>query len=331
MRHNTYRRIEQAFNSLGITLAQPIAEATDTAMAESVTNTFVTVSDTSDTEYLVRFNGKLWPPFTRTNEHDNLVELNRKGFFTNVLFNDPKHGFQLCQQVDSNACFASMLKSQLDSSAITAIGQQIRSLHAHAKLKGDFTLHKTVENSLWPYEQATTAKAQLIKEFYPSISALMLVLHRQTEYRVSSHNDLLPSSIYHSEDEPTFVDWEYAGNNHRSYDLALFAVKSKLDHKQQRALLEAYDPGNLYDTEYTFHLMKPVVNFLLMLWNKETTDTSIEQGRLLLQATMLSLFQVTAIQSARCLITETRLGLFKPASPVETTAHKAGDDLAMVL
>ena len=64
----------------------------------------------------------------------------------------------------------------------------------------------------------------------------------------------------------SLVDWEYAGENHRSYDLAFFSIKKELTPVQESQFLKSYDAEDSLNTRYNVSLMKPVIIYLSLLW-----------------------------------------------------------------
>jgi len=64
---------------------------------------------------------------------------------------------------------------------------------------------------------------------------------------VPCHDDLLPGNLIETADEILLVDWEYAGNGHRYFDLGNLAVNNGFDEAAERLLLEAYfgEPGTV--------------------------------------------------------------------------------------
>lgn len=305
-----FKRIESAFKKLNISLSKPLNESDAHFMAESVTNQFFKVKDSLNRSYLVRMNGKLWPPFTRKGEDDNLSELKRHKIGTNVIYNDKAMAFQISRLHRSSRTFESAHNENNSKSLLNATALAIKTVHKVPGFKGSFSVPHTVNKA---YRRLAQARQSQTEDIYQMIIMVLKVLYTEKENHVSSHNDLLPSSVYWKNNRVTFVDWEYSGENHRAYDLALFAIKSSLSASQEQYLISRYDRDGSLDLSYSFSLMKPVVSFLLMLWASaaaESTHTSLPS---LLSGVQAHAQEAYVSHSARTLLTENRLGFFDSA------------------
>lgn len=141
--------------------------------------------------------------------------------------------------------------------------------------------------------------------YYKIIIALLITINSDKKNRVLSHNDLESSSVYVNNDQVSFVDWEYSGKNHRSYDLTLFSIKSSLSSEQENDLTNTYDAKNTFDTKYFVTLMKPIIYFLYMLW--KTPKNSIMHESLYFLNLNSSLQEAIFYQSSRVLFSEAKI------------------------
>ncbi len=138
-----------------------------------------------------------------------------------------------------------------------------------------------------------------------------------------SHNDLLPSSIYLDKDQISFVDWEYSAENHRSYDLSLFSIKSSLTPEQEQKLVTSYDVSGSLNMQYSVAVMKPIVNFLLLLWNMSSKQANAITANILLHSLTMNIQDVISKQSARMLLSEMKFCLFhNNKQPVKLISDK---------
>lgn len=258
------RKIEAAFKNYGIKLKDKIDDSIKYAMQDSVTNQFLKVEDINGNQYLIRINGKLWPPFTREAEDDNLRHLKESNITNNVIINDNTHGFQICHFYNEANRFSKLNKDGNFEEFLMNIALGIKKYHEIGHFNNKYPINSTVNSS---FQRLEKTEQEQLKPHYEIVLSMLYALNSDAENHVSSHNDLLPSSIYVKNANVTFVDWEYSGESHRSYDLSLFAIKAKLTPQQEQKLVTAYDSSGNKNIPYSMAMMKPVVNFLLLIWN----------------------------------------------------------------
>jgi thiamine kinase-like enzyme len=268
--------IQRAFNELEIQPKTPLHLSSFAYMEESVTNKFIKVAALDGTVYLVRINGQLWPPFSRTSEESNLNNLQFNSIDTTVIYNNKNKGIQICKLRDKKSCF-SELNTNYRVLFFIFLAKQLRYIHNTCQFEGNYPVQKTIFSS---FNRLPQKSQRFLNRYYGLVMLLIGALCRDTKNHVSSHNDLLPSSIYMKDDLTglSIVDWEYSAKNHRSYDLAFFLIKARTSAKEERQLLRAYDPSDSLNTHYNVSLMKPVIRFLLMTWASPSSgviDTDI--------------------------------------------------------
>jgi len=98
--------------------------------------------------------------------------------------------------------------------------------------------------------------------------------------------------------------------NHRSYDLSLLSIKSSFTPEQEQRLVENYNNGKTDDLSYSVAMMKPIVNFLLLLWHSTSKNPDTFTADLLLATLTAGLENVTYKQTTRMLGSELRFGFF---------------------
>ncbi|KTD48626.1 choline kinase [Legionella rubrilucens] len=302
--------IQSEFNKRGILLKESVTEAKSHVFQEGITNQFLTVNDLSGKRYLIRINGKLWPPFTREGEHHNLEQLHKKGFDTALVANKPQEGFQICDLQDEATSFTQIHAKGHRLSAIQAVAKTIQQYHQLAHFESHYSFQQTLGSA--SRRLRNSGNIEMIAIYRVVVSIFSLITQDNNEF-VASHNDLLPSSIYFNGKKIVIVDWEYSGKNHRSYDLALFSLKSFLSPFEEAQLIKSYDPENDNRMEYWLPLMKAGVNFLLLLWQLNSSrDEGVHNALLLFKSLQSNLQEALMQQSAKSLFTEKRCLFFKP-------------------
>lgn len=268
--------ITDAFNHMGIKPKQSINSLDLINMAASVTNKFIIVTAHDEKKYLVRINGKLWPPFSRETEASNLSILSKNNISHNVIYNAPKHGFQICALPDKNTQTQRLGTDKPTS--LSKVGKALRQLHQIRGVQNEYYIDETLKQSFTRLDKTVQ---QSLKPYYDSTQQMLSVLGADNSHRVTSHNDLLPSSVYQRNDDVYLVDWEYAGRNHFLYDLALFSIKSGLSQHDDHRLLSSYDLNMDNHTNYLFLLMKTSVSFLILNWHLTTNPFHQDMAELI--------------------------------------------------
>ncbi|MFC7781636.1 phosphotransferase [Legionella taurinensis] len=302
--------IQREFNNRGIVLRESVTEAKSHAFQDGITNQFLILNDMSGKRYLIRINGKLWPPFTREGEHHNLEQLKKQGFDTALVANKPEEGFQICDLQDETKNFTRINVKGHRISAIQAVAKTIQKYHQLAHFESHYSFQQTLSSASRRLRASGNIEMTAI---YRVVVSIFSLITRDDKEFVASHNDLLPSSIYFNGEKTIIVDWEYSGKNHRSYDLALFSLKSCLSPVEESHLIKNYDPEGDNRMEYWLPLMKAGVNFLLLLWELNSSRDEGVHNALFLFKTLQSNLQDAFIQqSAKLVFTEKRCLFFKP-------------------
>jgi len=260
-----YAKIAAAFSKLGIHLSSTLADSQSLKL-----NRFLKVEDLHGNAYLVRMNGRLWSPFNRTDEDLNLKQLKALKISSNVIFNDPENGFQICKFPDEQSKFT---HAKNKNTLLYLIGTVIENYHAQANFNNKYRISSTLQNSFARLPAQDQIK---LNDIYQLILRMLLSLTNDQTHFVSSHNDLLASSVYCEAEQVSIVDWEYSGRNHRSYDLALFSLKASLTPEQETHLIAAYDPENNLNIRNSILIMKPVVSFLLFIWGLSSNSEQLD-------------------------------------------------------
>ena len=235
----------------------------DINLTESITNTFAQVSDIRGKKYLVRFDGKLWPPFSREHENRNLHQLQASGMRSYIIHNDPKNQFQI-SLLPNETKRLDMIKTRKKlKNSLYFVANEIRKLHSKNNFENNFHFPQVIKSS---YERLSEIQQAQLKVYFQFILGIVNTLSHQQDF-VPSHNDLIPSSIYVDRNSVTFVDLEYSANNIRSYDMALLSIKSAFTEQEEAQLISNYDPHRAFNMQDALTKTKPAVYFLLFLWS----------------------------------------------------------------
>ena len=213
------QEINDEFKRNGIILKEELDDSKKYVLQDSVTNQFMKVEDVNGNKYLVRINGKLWPPFTGEGENYNLNQLRENNIDTNVIVNNNKLGFQICHLSEENNKFSESTMS-IKTDSLNKIAREIKKFHRISDFKNHYPIAGTIDNSL---KRVPTPEQNKLSTYHMLILSMLDTINSDQKNMVSAHNDLLPSSIYIEKNKISFVDWEYSAQNHRGYDLALFS------------------------------------------------------------------------------------------------------------
>ena len=273
------------------------------------TNSYFKFQANSGVNYLLRLNGQLWSPFTRENESFNLTQLRESNISTNVLYNNPEQGFQISYLEEDVYRFTNLSNAVKNPTLFNNIGKAIRQFHDLKQFKNQFCLAAIITKS---FSYIQDYDVQLLMRFLPVILSLIATLIDDTNNLISSHNDLLASSIYCKNNEINCVDWEYSGENHRSYDLAFFSIDARLTPVQEAALVNSYDSTDHYNTVYSVTMMKPVIDFLRLQWSMASKKSSPQLKKDKLKWLVRDLFNAEQLHVSRLKTIQASIGFFKP-------------------
>ncbi len=196
-------KIELAFRKKKIQLKERITQTNRCYFDESLTNQFLQVEDVLGHHYLVRINGNLWPPFTRENEDHNLKRLDAHSLVTHVIENNVQNGFQISHLHDRSRQFAARQSVRNKQQLLQRLASAIKKYHQIGDFRNKFPVGPTL---LTAYNRLAKHQ-QLELETYQVLSLrIFLALSNDRSNFVSSHNDLLPTSVYFKNKQAYFVD-----------------------------------------------------------------------------------------------------------------------------
>jgi thiamine kinase-like enzyme len=277
--------IKTAFGELNIDLQHE--ELSDCSMLHSKTNKFMQVKAKDGEIYLIRINGKLWPPFERPSEANNLEMLRQKKIKTNVIHNGSE--FQICYFKPEEKRFSMIIDEDMKMECLEKVAESIKNYQAAVEFQNVLSIRKDLVEKA--FNQMLSDKKTKLNFYYEIIKKIIFVVEHDRKDHVSSHNDLLPSDIYYIDGEIIIVDWEYSALNHPFYDLAHLSVLSSLTMEQDQAFLTTYNKSikNFSIGQgHSFILMKAIISFLLLTWNRDPTKD--EQLTIKFQANLQDVF-----------------------------------------
>ena len=274
------KEVDSVLGGLGIH-TDPIEPSAAIKLANSVTNSFILAKtfmeqDKDQQQILVRINGQIWPPFTREGEDKNLSSLKKIGIETNVIYNDINYRFQVCKFPDESKRF-DKFNADEQYTMIPAISSEIKKYHELKSFKGHYPITAIMNNA---FSRLNDEEKQSVKQIHYVMMGLATILQEDRNNLVFSHNDLFSSCIYVEKsgkpNRVTLVDWECSGKNHRAFDLAFLSFKTNFTPLHDIKLIQEYDGANVFNTEYSFHMTKPLIPYLYLLWSKLKKEDLLE-------------------------------------------------------
>jgi hypothetical protein len=135
------KQIVEAFSqNLNIQVdEEKIRKYLNSAKKKGQTNTFTEDFEIDKKKYLIRINGKLWPPYERKNEDELLNTLKKNNIKTNVLFNGD--GFQICAVMDEQGSLAAYIKKQNKENIERVLALVAKEIVKYQKLEASKILH----------------------------------------------------------------------------------------------------------------------------------------------------------------------------------------------
>ncbi len=175
-----------------------------------------------------------------------------------VLAHLPDDGVLVCEFLEGTTLQAGDLRT---GDRLAQAARLLRTLHESGPLTSAFAVFRLVEH------QRTLAAAE--PEGYAALLATAARIERAVGVDdVPGHNDLLPANLIDTPAGLRLIDWDYAGMNHRYFDLGNLAVNNELTDADERTLLAAYwdvtDPAPAQRA--TLKLMRFMSDFREAMW-----------------------------------------------------------------
>ena len=148
----------------------------------------------------------------------------------------------------------------------------LRRFHQGPPLDGDFDVFRVPEL----HRAAARSRGVVIPGVYQEAATIAARIEgafaRHPEPRVPGHNDLLTANFLRDGTNRLWLlDWEYAGNNDRYFDLGNFAVNNQLEPEAEARLIDAYFGPTHIEGDRTrqlarLRLMKVMSDFREAMW-----------------------------------------------------------------
>jgi thiamine kinase-like enzyme len=125
--------------------------------------------------------------------------------------------------------------------SIVVVARMLRRVHAQPLLDGDFDAFRVPRL----HRDAAAAQGVAVPDAFVRADALASRIEAafgcSPDARVPAHNDLLAANFLRSADGHLWlIDWEYAGNNDRYFDLGNLAVNNSFGSAEELLLLRSY-------------------------------------------------------------------------------------------
>lgn len=235
--------IQIAFEKIGVSIPyHKILSSFDSLQKLGVTNIYLSIKFNSQ-DYIIRINGKLWPPYERIHETNTLASLKSIGIQTNVLLNDET--YQICVKPAENLKLTSILATngyQNISRALQLLAFEItryQQLSFHQMV--DYPIEKMIKDaSMMLRKNFGEQNREYFKNFENICNLILKFIALADTEKVFSHNDLLPSSVFVDleNNKISIVDWEYSAKSYWSNDMSI--VSCLLTSEQKLILFEHY-------------------------------------------------------------------------------------------
>lgn len=188
------------------------------------------------------------------------------GIDTEIVYFNARTGLKVSRYLDHAETMNAM--TLRDPENIVLVAEILRKLHDSGQDTGivfdilDMAMH---------YEKIVQDGGLYFFDRYEDVRA-MVIDHLEKEPdrpKVTCHNDPLCENWIKSGDRMYLVDWEYAGMNAASWDLADVSIEAAYGNDEDQLLLEAYYEGSMTEEECAdFALNKIYIDFLWSLWGR---------------------------------------------------------------
>lgn len=215
--------------------------------------------------YVIRKPGALTDQIiNRTIEKENNAVACGLGMNSECLYFDDKTGIKISYFIKDSQNFA--MANPYDLSQISAVVSHLKTLHNAPAL---FQNHFDFEEELARYETIVESlKGDLFFD-YQSIKQKLLTYQQEKidpMAYVSCHNDTVPENFLRDGQQKTYlIDWEYAGLNDATWDLAAYILESRLPEEEVSAFLNLYY-NPVGPTDSILHKIKFFVLAQDLLW-----------------------------------------------------------------
>ncbi len=188
------------------------------------------------------------------------------GVNAELMFFDPADGLMVTRYLHGAATMSS--KAFQDLGAVGRAGVAFRRLHDEAEsFSTEFALFAMIDD----YRRLLAKKSAHLPDGYAetqqTAQRARAALEGDRVVLVPSHCDPLCENFLDTGDRMFIIDYEYAGNNDRMWDLADLSVEGSFDQRQDEALLRSYF-GDLPPADQVARMVvyKALCDLLWTLW-----------------------------------------------------------------
>lgn len=214
--------------------------------------------------YVIRKPGALTDQIiNRTIEKENNAVACGLGMNSECLYFDDKTGIKISYFIKASQNFA--MANPYASSQLSSVVTHLKTLHNSPSL---FQNHFDFETELKRYESIVDdLKGDLFFDYQSLKTQLLTYQMERIEpiVYVSCHNDTVPENFLIDGQNKTYlIDWEYAGQNDATWDLAAYIVESRLPDEQVSEFLGLYYTSG--PTDVILHKIKFYILAQDLLW-----------------------------------------------------------------
>lgn len=189
-----------------------------------ITNEYTDVFEADGKQYLIRINGKLWPPYKRETEAHALNILKQNGIETNVLFNGDI--FQICKAPAMDKSLKAYLtKSETNINEILSL--IAKEIVKYQKLLGPnivYPISNMLDLAVGSLDKKLEQAQEILQDLklFSEVCKKIIMLGDRSNL-IFCHSDLDSSSVFIdlTDVKVTIIDWEYAATAYWSNDLAM--------------------------------------------------------------------------------------------------------------
>ena len=217
-------------------------------------------------ERVLRIPGKGTTDFlNRRDEEQNARRAVVLGFNPEILYFD-EEGFQLATFL--TGCVPMNNTLIREPHYMMAAAQLLKKLHESGEpFANKIDVFKRNKHCHDLLARNNTLINRAFLEIYQSTQALSSLIEKANLPFVPTHSDTTPPNFLWANDKMHLIDYEYSGNNRRSYDLAFLSVEARFNNAEDAQWLQAYFGEDIPETERAcFHLFKPIIEIWVALW-----------------------------------------------------------------
>ncbi len=156
--------------------------------------------------------------------------------------------------------------SELASARLSTVAGMVRHFHSSGPLPHDFDAFRVP----MLHRDAAEARGVAIPAAFETAAAIAVrigaAFATSPEPRVPCHNDMLNANFLADEERVWLIDWEYAGNNDRYFDLGNLSVNNDFDSDAREALLGHYFGSATLRRSARLELMMIMSDFREAMW-----------------------------------------------------------------